>query len=1022
MLSNKKIILIVVLFLTAITGMRLTWLGFQKTIEHPQAINGVLDLRGWPIPENHTITLNGEWEFFPSRLIRPETDGKNAVSSVYEKKFIQVPGKWNHAFPTDADASFHYGTYRLRILLDDHKEQNVILRINEIRTASAVYINGRFAAGEGHPAERRDLHQARHVPYSVTLPHGSNVIEMIIQVSNHAGDGGITQPIRLGSVEAVDHRSLFSMGLQFMLCIVFFIHGIYAVMLYFLGAANKGMLLFSLLIFSAIVTVLVSDDKLLLIWFPLPYEIFLKIALLSYIGTASCLPPLLNHMYPDCGSPKLLRWFAVYCIAYSMFVLFAPSQYAAPSIKIFLAATLLISVFISGSILQSAVKKKEDVIYLLLGCTAFAANVMWTIIKGRASIHMMHYPFDLMIAVFCFAAFWFKRFFRANLQTKQLAEKLQTANQQKDEFLVNTSHELRIPLHGIINITQSVLDDADNPANDDHRKRLELQVAVSKRMSLMLDNLLDVARLKENTIRLQIAKLRVQSVVAGVHEMFRFMLEGKPIRFRIGIDDAFPPVLADENRVIQIMFNLLHNAIKFTDEGEIAVRATIKNGLAHIHISDTGIGMDEETQRTIFLPYEQGRSNMERASAGFGLGLSICKQLVELHGGTIKVESALGQGTVFTFTLPLSEGAEYSEDESPLPAAVRYEAAAAGSDMTGAAFASASTAGASKPKLLVVDDDSINLKIVAEILGAAQYRISTATSALEAIAKLEKEHYDLMISDVMMPHISGYELTRIIRERFSVSELPILLLTARSRSEDIVAGFQSGANDYVTKPVDSWELRSRVRALTELKLSIEERMRLEAAWLQSQIQPHFLFNTLNSIAALGTMDMAKMQMLLEQFSNYLRMSIDFHNSDRIVSIERELALVRSYLYIEKERFGERLDVQWRLDANISFLLPPLSIQTLVENAVNHGILRRSRGGTIHIRITDEKDHINICISDDGVGMNEETWEQALKLSGSGNGIGLRNTDRRLKQLYGKGLQIRSAPGQGTVVAFQVPKQ
>jgi two-component system sensor histidine kinase ChiS len=138
---------------------------------------------------------------------------------------------------------------------------------------------------------------------------------------------------------------------------------------------------------------------------------------------------------------------------------------------------------------------------------------------------------------------------------------------------------------------------------------------------------------------------------------------------------------------------------------------------------------------------------------------------------------------------------------------------------------------------LVVDDDVLNLKISENILDAESFDIVAVTSGKEALSQLETRKWDLVIADIMMPHMSGYELTRVIRERYSISELPILLLTARNRLEDIAAGFLSGANDYVTKPADAMELKFRVQALTDLNRSVHERLRMEAAWLQAQIQP-----------------------------------------------------------------------------------------------------------------------------------------------------------------------------------------
>ncbi|WP_028612456.1 ATP-binding protein [Paenibacillus harenae] len=1021
MTANKKTIVILMLFLIAITGIRLTWLHIQKPLDHPQAVNGTLDLHGWNLPDNRTITLNGEWEFFPARMLESEEDVPPSEGGE-EKKYIQVPGKWKHAFPDKRNGSLRYGTYKLKILLGDNADnQTLKLRINEIRSASAVYVNGQPAEGAGQPAEETELHQARNIPYSVSLPPGEQ-LELMIQVSNHAGNGGITKSIHFGSVEAINHRILLSISLQVILCVVFLVHGLYAVMLYLLGAANKGMFYFAMVILSAVLSVVVADEKLLYLWLPLPYEATVKIALLTYTSVVAFIPPLLRQLFPEFGNAKALRLFAGFCTLYALFILIAPMSYVL-AFRPVLSVVLLLSVIFSAHILQSAIRKDKDAIYLLIACSSLGANIVWTVISARVSYEMMHYPFDLIITVLSFAAFWFKRFFRSNAQTRLLADQLQLANKQKDDFLVNTSHELRNPLHGIMNITQSLLDDRTHPANEEHRERLEIQIAVARRMSLLLDDLIDVTRLNEKTIQLQLKSVHVQSVLTGIIEMLRFMLDGKPVSLHIDMADSFPAVKADENRLIQIVFNLLHNAIKFTDEGTIAVSASIAGGMAHIHVRDTGIGMNEETQQRIFSPYEQGESNRSRSSGGFGLGLSISKQLIELHGGSISVDSSPGQGSVFTVTLPLSENADhpmeagnFSSDVLALPSAAEADAVA---DMP----AAASAAAANKPKLLLVDDDNVNLKVLTDILCTVQYEIATATSASKAIAMLKSAHFDLIISDVMMPHISGYELTRLIRERFTISELPVLLLTARNRSEDIYAGFQAGANDYVAKPVNAWELRSRVHALVELKSSIEERLRMEAAWLQAQIQPHFLFNTLNSIAALGTMDIDKMQALLEKFSHYLRTSFDFHNSNRVVSIDRELALVQSYLFIEKERFGGRLEVQWELDADIHLLLPPLSLQTLVENAVNHGILRRAGGGIITIRIENAEDCFEVSVHDNGVGMPEEKIRQALdKPYDAGKGIGLRNTDRRLKQLYNnKGLHIRSAPGQGTTVAFQIPK-
>lgn len=327
-----------------------------------------------------------------------------------------------------------------------------------------------------------------------------------------------------------------------------------------------------------------------------------------------------------------------------------------------------------------------------------------------------------------------------------------------------------------------------------------------------------------------------------------------------------------------------------------------------------------------------------------------------------------------------------------------------------------------RPKILAVDDDPTNLNILNLILTPSHYDITFVTNAGEALTLLDSQEWSLIITDAAMPQRSGYELTKQIRQKFSLSELPILLLATHNNPEDMYEGYMAGASDYLIKPINSLELKTRVHALINVQRSINERLRLEAAWLQAQIQPHFLFNTLNTIASLSGVDMNRMIALLEEFGNYLQASFHNVNLQRVVPLQHELQLLRSYLYIEQERFGERLKVIWQVPEHLRLELPPLSIQPLVENAIKHGILVRSSGGSITINIKEFPQLVEIKIIDDGVGMTEEKVQNLLQGDNKlEQGIGLLNTDRRLKQLYGQGLKIQSVLDHGTTISFIIPK-
>lgn len=618
-----------------------------------------------------------------------------------------------------------------------------------------------------------------------------------------------------------------------------------------------------------------------------------------------------------------------------------------------------------------------------------------------------------------------KQLLTLNASNEELANQLQKQMKQKDEFLANTSHELRNPLHGIINITQSILRNKSNKLDEKTAEDLILQLAIGHHMSRTLEDLLDITRLKEHQIQLNLENLDVRAMSVGVVDMLKVLVDNKNIRMEVYIAQDFPNVVADKNRFIQILFNLLQNAVKFTNEGMITVTASAKDGMAHIAVKDTGIGMDEAILPTIFEPYELGDSSITAMGGGLGLGLSICKNLVGMHGGTIQVHSILGEGSIFTFTLPIAKGALSEEKEAATASTVDMKEipfieAPAAMNKLFEDFPS-SRLPSYKPKILAVDDDPVNLRVISSILSEEHYEVEVATSGEEAIKKLNRKQWDLIISDVMMPVMSGYELTRLIRKEFSISELPILLLTARGQSEDVYSGFLAGANDYVTKPVDAVELNVRVNALTDLQVSIKERLGMEAAWLQAQIRPHFLLNTLNAIMSLSDIDKSRMVRLLEKLAHYLQSSFYLKNIDKLVPLQNELDLLESYLYIEKERFGDRLQINWEVDVVRNVMVPPLSIQTLVENAVNHGVLKRIAGGTITIRIRQVENATQISVIDDGMGIDEEKIKKMLTTQqGRHKGIGLRNTEQRLKRLFGKGLDVKSAVGVGTTITFTVP--
>jgi len=296
------------------------------------------------------------------------------------------------------------------------------------------------------------------------------------------------------------------------------------------------------------------------------------------------------------------------------------------------------------------------------------------------------------------------------------------------------------------------------------------------------------------------------------------LLGNKPLTLINRVPSDVPLVQADENRIQQILLNLVGNAIKFTDTGEVCVSAKLRGDSLAITVSDTGIGIPAGKTKFIFESFQQADGTVSRQYGGTGLGLAVSKQLVELHGGLIEVSSVEHEGSHFTFTLPLADPSVITVPDHPVARSRMYASVAEQSAelpvnlvTVPGAVDTVKTRTAEQHSILIVDDDPINLQVLSNHLSVQDYNITQAQSGSEALELIDKDMcFDLVLLDVMMPRISGYEVCRKLREKFPPHELPVIMLTAKDQVSDLVAGFDSGANDYLTKPFSKEELLTRL--------------------------------------------------------------------------------------------------------------------------------------------------------------------------------------------------------------------
>lgn len=413
---------------------------------------------------------------------------------------------------------------------------------------------------------------------------------------------------------------------------------------------------------------------------------------------------------------------------------------------------------------------------------------------------------------------------------RALNAELLRLNKIKDTFLVDTSHELRSPISSMIGLAESALREDRQQLPASTEQRLGLIVAHGKRLSNLINDILDYGNFSEQTLELHAERLALRPMVETVLQNTRSLSYGRPVRLLNEVDPDTAWVMADRNHLKQVLTNLISNALKYTEQGEVRVRSTVEGPWLKVEVRDTGCGIKPELRERIFAP-QVSKSLSDQAMSGAGLGLAVTKHLVELHGGRIAFETRWQNprksadqgpsGTCFTFTLPVTEppahpstgvtpGGMTSAPPTPSPAVVERSRALLKEALTGDL---APPPNGESFTVLIVDDDPVNRMVLAGILSLHDYRIVEAGNGPEALQLVLQEglEVDLVILDVMMPRMSGFEVCAKLRESFSAARLPILFLTARHGGADVNIGLEAGGNEVLYKPVNKEILLPQVK-------------------------------------------------------------------------------------------------------------------------------------------------------------------------------------------------------------------
>jgi PAS domain S-box-containing protein len=377
---------------------------------------------------------------------------------------------------------------------------------------------------------------------------------------------------------------------------------------------------------------------------------------------------------------------------------------------------------------------------------------------------------------------------------------VEQANRAKDKFLANMSHELRTPLAGVFGLTELLL---QQERSNSVREELEMIRCAAVSVLTLLNDFLDLSRIERGMLEINPKPFELRTMLNQVVQTYMGQAAAKGIAFELSLNQDVPEqVLCDQDRLGQVLKNLLFNAIKFTDSGTIRmmVQAEMRSDQPdrlRFTVSDTGIGIPEEKIGEIFSSFTQVDSSYSKRFAGAGLGLAICKQLIELMGGEISVQSQIGKGSTFSFTIGF-EKAEPVDSEM-------------GDSLKLSEIPPIS--------ILLVEDNPVNRLVLLRALVAAGHWVVEAANGLRALEELKSNHFDLVLMDIQMPEMNGIEATRQIRfGGHGRPGVPIIALTAFAMKGDREKFLEAGMDGYVTKPVDFNELARTIKTVCRLAL------------------------------------------------------------------------------------------------------------------------------------------------------------------------------------------------------------
>ncbi|MCL6611565.1 MAG: response regulator [Peptococcaceae bacterium] len=805
-------------------GLFLAFLYFQcRSAEEgarpPEAVDGVLDLTGWDFQRQGVVQLEGCWEFYWEQLLTPG----DFESEPQKTGFIEVPGLWNGYTVSEGGAARRlsgdgYATYRL-IIKTSAQNDLLALKILDFATSYRLWVNGKLLASNGRVGKNEAEASPQAFPLLVNFVNDRQEIDLVLQIANFThSKGGIWTGISLGTagqIQALRERQIAG-GL--------FLGGALAIMavyhlgLFMLRRKDRSTLFCALLCLLVAVRSSVTGEIVILDLFPgIGWHLLYVLQYLAFYLAVPVFGQFIHLLYPDETSRRFTRSGWVIAALFSLTVIVFPVKIYSKFILWYELYTILFLLYTALVVLvRAALKKREGAAYFILGAVAMAlAAVNDTLVANDVLDGPYVIDFALFIFLFFQALVLSMRFSRAFATVEKLSGELEAysrtleqkvrertsdlerakqdadaANRAKSDFLAVMSHEIRTPMHGLMGMAELLM---ETPLNEEQREYAAVINESSEILLAIIDDILDFSKIEEGKLALEEAGFDLRQVERRVAGLFAPKAGLKGLLFASAVDPAVPRVLrGDPLRLGQVLLNLVGNAVKFTERGEVFLRIFVEKregdtATIRFEVRDTGPGIPEGIRNSLFDPFTQADASTVRRFGGTGLGLSICRRLVELMKGEIGFVSEEGRGATFWFAVPFKVG-----DEAEIPA-----------KNDTALFGRLPGWTQNPGPVLVAEDSPVNRKLILAQLKKLGLEAEVANGGREAVRAAARTAYALILMDCQMPVMDGYEAARSIRrleERLG-RHTPIVATTAGATRGEREKCLAAGMNDYLCKPV-----------------------------------------------------------------------------------------------------------------------------------------------------------------------------------------------------------------------------